>query len=97
MVKSDGDLTAIFPFQRLGHQFIVAGLEMFGMKFDPDKEKRSVDNIRQLILRMKSKVSSLVEGADATVLAKSQHYLRMLDVQLAVCDKQDRNIEMFRA
>jgi hypothetical protein len=96
MMKSDGELTALFPFQRLGHTFIVAGLESLGLKFDPDKEHRQVDNIRKMIHRMKEKVSSFVAGADGSVIAKAEHYLRMLDVQLAICDKQDRHIEMFR-
>jgi len=95
MMKSDGELSAIFPFQRLGHTFIVTGLEHLGLKFDPEKERRSVDNVRKNIREMKVRILRFTEGADASIGAKAQHYLRMLDVQLEICDKQDRNIDMF--
>jgi hypothetical protein len=96
MMKSDGKLTALFPFKRLGHSFIVSGLEQLGLKFEPDKAHRQVDNMRKIIHQTKERVASFVKGADASVLSKAEHYQRMLDVQVVVCDKQDDNIEIFR-
>jgi hypothetical protein len=34
-VKTNGEVTALFPFQRLAHSFRIAG---FGYAFDPEKE-----------------------------------------------------------
>ena len=40
-VKSDGNVTAIFPFQRLGHQFVIAGLEHFPLNHGHNRQRRN--------------------------------------------------------
>jgi hypothetical protein len=91
MVLTHEGLSAVFPIRRLSHSFVIGG---FGMPpFDPTKEKKSNDNLRQSLLAFKKKVSELVEGADDTALRKSQHYLRALDQQLQVCNETDEMID----
>lgn len=89
MVKRDGDTTVLFPFQRLHHSFIVAGL---GHKFDAAKERASNQNLRVMIGRMKERVLSFVDPSNANAVAKAKHYISALDSQLEACDKTDEMI-----
>lgn len=91
MVKRDGETVVLFPFQRLQHSFIVAG---FGQTFEPDKERKSNDNLRNNIKLYKAKIEALVDASNAAAQAKAKHYLRALDEQLLACDKTDEAIGM---
>jgi len=89
--KGDGNVTAVFPFQVLGHSFMIGG---FGLpKFDPDKEKRSNDNVRKGLIRMKADIEKYVDHNNARAVQKSQHYIAALDAQLAICDRTDEMID----
>lgn len=90
MVKSDGAVSAIFPFDRLSHSFVVAG---FGVKFDPDKEHRANSVVRSNIRTLKQRVEERVDPQNANAVQKARHYLAMLDEQLAVCDRTDEMID----
>jgi hypothetical protein len=90
-VKKDGDTTALFPFQRLAHSFIVAG---FGHTFDPEKEKRANENLRQMIQNVKRRVTEFVDDSNPSAVSKANHYLASLDVQLEGCDKTGEAIDM---
>jgi hypothetical protein len=93
MVSTDGQLTAIFPFKRLNHSFMIGG---FGMpKFDAAKELKSLNNVRGWIVDMKAKVTTLVNRDDPSAVSKGDHYIRMLDEQLRACDKTQTAIEAF--
>lgn len=91
MVKRDAETVVLFPFQRLQHSFIVAG---FGQTFDPERELKSNDNLRNNIKRYKAKIEALVDPANPAAQAKAKHYLRALDEQLLACDKTDEAIHM---
>lgn len=91
MVKRDGETVVLFPFQRLQHSFIVAGL---GRTFDPARELQSNDNLRNNIKRYKEKIESLVNPENTSAQAKARHYLNALDEQLIACDKTDEAIHM---
>jgi hypothetical protein len=91
--KTDGDVVALFPFQRLAHSFIVAG---FGRGFDSDSEKRANNNVRLTVLRMKESVMSLVDASNLRAVKKAEHYIRALDSQLAVCDRTDEMISLLK-
>lgn len=82
-VKTDGTLTALFPFKRLNHSFAIGG---FGRKFDPEKEKASVNVVRGWIQNMKAGVSKHINQSDPKAVSKGNHYIRMLDEQLRACD-----------
>jgi hypothetical protein len=91
MVKREGGDVAIFPIQRLAHQFAVGG---FGTKFDPDKEMRSNENLRAMLRSLRNKVSSFVDPANERASRKARHYLNALEEQLHVCDQTDEAIDM---
>ncbi len=89
-VKTDGALTAIFPFKSFSHSFMLAG---HGVKFDPEKEKTSNQNLRNWLQDFKANILKFVDQSNADVVRKSQHYIRALDAQLAQCDKTDAFID----
>ena len=91
MVKSDGDVSAIFPFDRLSHSFVIGG---FGVKFDPQREHLSNDVVRSNIRRLKERVQARVDPDNPKAVAKVRHYLSMLDDQLDACDKTDEMIDL---
>jgi hypothetical protein len=90
MVKRDGDVSAIFPFDRLSHSFAIGG---FGVKFDPDKERHANDVVRSDICTIKKRVEARIDNtAHPSATEKARHYLAMLDEQLAICDATDEII-----
>jgi hypothetical protein len=92
MLRTEGGLTAIFPVKRLNHSFMIGG---FGLpKFDPAKEKESLNNVRDSIRRMKHDVERYIDQDNASAIAKGRHYIRMLDQQLLACDETERTIDM---
>jgi hypothetical protein len=79
MVRTEGDLTAIYPFKRLNHSFMIGG---FGMpKYDPEKERQSLNNVRGWIRRMKRDVESYIDPGNTAAVVKGSHYLKILDQQ----------------
>lgn len=93
MVKSDGESTVLFPFQRLSHSFMVTSWD--GEDFDPQKEKEANNNVRLLINRLKEQIMEFVDMSNSSAVRKSKHYIVALDVQLKACDKTDEAIEMW--
>lgn len=89
--KSDGNVTAIFPFQVLGHSFMIGG--PFAPKFDPAKERKGNDNMRQGLIRMKADVEKYVDQRNPRAVQKAEHYIAALDAQLAICDRTDQMID----
>lgn len=92
MVKDDGVVTALFPFKRLTHSFMIGG---FGIKFDVQKEKNANQNMRLSIKKLKERVMEFVDESNASAVRKSEHYIEALNAQLVVCDKTDEMINMF--
>jgi len=90
-VKSDGIVTALFPFQRFEHSFIIAG---HGRTFDPDDEKRSVQDMRQMIENFKDRITTFVDRSNPRAVSKSEYYISALDAQLEVCNETDAMIDM---
>jgi thiol-disulfide isomerase/thioredoxin len=90
-MTTDGDLAALFPFKRLNHSFMIGG---FGMKFEPEKERASVNAVRGWIRNMKEQVIRHVDPSDPSAVRKGGHYIRVLDAQLAACDKTEEMIDM---
>lgn len=92
MVKSNGEVTALFPFQRLSHSFMLAG---FGVKFDPQKEKGANQNVRLLLNRLKGQIMEFVDESNPSAVRKADHYIKALNAQLEACNKTDKIIDMF--
>jgi hypothetical protein len=90
-VKEDSIVTALFPFQRLAHSFIIAGS---GCTCDPEKEKRSNQNMRLMIENFKERVMAFVDHSDPDVVRKVEHYIAALDAQLKVCKRTDEMIDV---
>jgi hypothetical protein len=86
-VKSDGEVVALFPFQRLQHSFVIGNSGTH--RFDPDREKQANHNLRTSLTRMKHSVLALVDQSNTSAVNKAEHYIRALDAQLATCDQTD--------
>jgi hypothetical protein len=87
-VKKDGDTSALFPFKRLTHSFLI------DETFDPEKEKQSNEDLRQMIRSVKSQVTAFIDNSNHSAVNKAKHYLSVLDAQLAECDETDKAIDM---
>jgi len=87
LTKSDGVVSAIFPFQRLGHSFAI------GTNFNPEKEKKSNNVVRKWLLDFKQKIMTNVDVDNPSAVRKAEHYILALDEQLKICDKTDNAIE----
>lgn len=94
MIRSEGNMSALFPFKCLSHQFIIAG---WGIQFDPDRERKSNENVRAMLWRTKERVVSLVAASDERAAQKARHYIAALEAQLVICDKIDRLIDKLAA
>jgi hypothetical protein len=92
-VKDDGIVTALFPFQRLQHSFIIG--DWFGYPFNPERERQSNENMRSNIEKMKERVVALVEQSNPDAVRKAKHYIAALDAQLEVCKKTNDIIDTF--
>jgi hypothetical protein len=88
--KHDGDLVALFPFQRLAPSFTISA---FGPKLDPEKEKKKTADLRKLIANFKVAIWANVDRSKPNAVSKAEHYIDALNAQLEVCDKTDRVID----
>jgi len=89
MVLSHEGLTAIFPIKLLRHSWMITGWQ----RFDAEEQKRLNNEMRGGIKRLKDKVTEFASSGDTSAIRKSEHYLRALDQQLAVCDRTDALID----
>lgn len=87
MTRSDGEGVAIFPFKRLQHSFGI------GFDFDPERERKSNENVRQWIETMKAKVLFFADHSNPKAMRKIEHYIAALDAQLLACDTTDQFID----
>lgn len=90
IAKTESGVTAVFPFQRLAHQFAIGSF--FG-PLQPRKEKDGVENMRKILRKLKDRIIAYVEPDDQKASEKCRHYLRALDKQLEECDRQDEIID----
>lgn len=90
MIKSEDGTTALFPFKCLSHSFIIGG---FGSQFNSEREKESNNNYRVLINSLITRISDSVDPTNMKAVNKVNHYIRVLEKQLAVCDQIDEVID----
>jgi hypothetical protein len=92
MTKTEDNLTAVFPFQRLSHSLGIGG---FGQpeEFNPDKEKEFNNTIRTLLQTLIERVEVYVDPKNEKALTKSRHYIKAINEQLRVCDRIDEIID----
>ena len=91
-VEVEGDLTAIFPFKRLDPSTFFG--PRLGQRFNPERERESVNVVRGWIHKMKEQVQRHIDPSDESVLRKGNHYIQMLDNQLVACDQMDDVINL---
>lgn len=91
MVKSDGEVSAIFPFSSLSHSFAIGG--WIGEKFNPDNERRANDVVRSNIRKLKQRVEERIDFSNPKAVNKARYYLGLLDNQLDLCDATDDMID----
>jgi hypothetical protein len=89
-VRRDGDLVAVFPFAALSHSFMIAGL---GMRFNPDEERQSNNNLRLSLQKIRAKIEGILEPTDEQVRQKTRHYIAAIDAQIKGCDDTDAMID----
>lgn len=94
MTKTEQGTTALFPFKRLSHSFVIGG---FSREFDPGKEKAANENVRKLLRSLKERILKYVDQENSRAVSKVRHYIHALDAQLAVCDKTDEMIDLLCA
>ena len=90
-VMAEGEKTAIFPFKRLDPSIFFGSGS--GSKFDPEKERASVNVVRGWIHRMKEHVESHIDPSNESARQKGEQYVRMLDAQLVTCDRMEKTID----
>lgn len=89
MTQSDGEGVALFPFKRLSHSFLIGG---FGISFDPDKEKKSNNNLRKAIVSFRDRVATQIDQSNPDAVRKGEHYIAALNAQIDVCAQTDEMI-----
>jgi hypothetical protein len=62
---------------------------------DTEKERRSNENIRTGIHRLKDQVKRFVDNDKPRAVRKAEHYLGSLDAQLVVCDRTEAFLKQF--
>jgi hypothetical protein len=82
-VKNDGDLVALFPIQRMFHEFAIT------KDCNLEKERQSNDVMRSILRDMKDRVMSFADKSNARAVEKAAHYEHALDDQLRDCDFMD--------
>lgn len=90
-VKEDRTVTALFPFQRLQHSFIIG--DWHGHKFNPEKERESNNNMRLMVEKMKENVMTFVDRSRPDAIRKAEYYIAALNAQLDVCKDTDEFID----
>ncbi len=83
-VETDNDLTAIFPFK--GFLNYDSG--------DPEKDSASLNVVRGWIHKMKEHVQRRIDLSNESARRKGNPYGRMLEAQLAACDRREEMINI---
>lgn len=90
-VESDGNVTALFPFKMLQHDFIIGNIH--GHKFDPEKERKSNTNTRLMLEKMKTEIIKSVDNAQPKAKWKADYYIKALNTQIEGCLDTDKIID----
>jgi hypothetical protein len=90
-VHSDETVTAIFPFKRLAHSFIIAGFR--APAFNAEREKTANANLRNSLEAYKAGLMQHVNPDNDAAMRKVRHYLAALDAQIDVANETDAFID----
>jgi hypothetical protein len=89
LTKTDGSMTALFPFSGLGHSFLIGAP---GYWFDAEKERQSVNVVRQWIHGLRQNIEKYVDPSNRKAVRKGEHYLNALDERMKHCDFTETSI-----
>jgi hypothetical protein len=81
-VKSDGAVTALFPFQRLQHTFAIGGPNR---EFDAATHRASNENVRTYIKTLAERINANIDKSNPSAVRKGEHYAQALMNQLQNC------------
>lgn len=87
MTRSHEGVMAIYPFKTMSQGFGI------GAGFDPEREKRSNDNVRRRIQRYRDAIADQPDAKSEKVARKIRHYLAALDAQLVIAGRTDVMID----
>ena len=91
-VEEKNGLAAIFPFKRLDPSTFFGSRS--GHKFNPKRERESVNGVRGWILGMKEYVQQNVDWSNESAHQKGSQYIEMLKDKLVDCDRLDHEINL---
>ena len=91
-VEVESDLAAVFPFKRLDPSIFFG--PRLGQRFNPERERESVNVVRGWIQRIKEYVQHHVDWPKESARQKGNQYIRMLDARLVDCDRMDDAINL---
>lgn len=86
ITRSDAEVFAIFPFDLLAHSFAITGNN------DLENEIIEINKSKSYIEGYKVKILEFSNNQNEKAMLKINHYLRFLDEQIEICDKQIENI-----
>ena len=88
LVRTDGDVAAIFPFRVLDCR---CSRGRVGAARAPGQEHASPGNVESSIRRIKERINRHIDPSDPEARRKGNYYIRMLDAQLEVLRRSGRD------
>lgn len=89
LTKTENGCTAIYPFQRFFHSFVIAGN---GKRFVAEKEIIENRKIIEILTFYKDRVMNFVDPENDSAMKKARHYLIALEKQIKLCEEAENNI-----
>jgi hypothetical protein len=87
LVKDDGTVAALFPFQQFCSKFAITA------DFDAAMQKKSNDNLRVWLHSLRERILYHLDRNNAKAVMKTEHYIAALDAQFEICDRTDHLID----
>lgn len=95
VVKRDGEMMALFPFQMFTHSFHIAD-PITGRHFNREEEVTSNNNLRKIIERLLEMFKENIENeSDEKAIRKTYQYINALKGQVDACNETDKFIGTF--
>ena len=88
LTRSEGDVTAIFPFQSFSRFNDFHG--------DFEKSNKNLEVVRSWIHNAREKVESFAPSSDPDAARKAKYYLKLLDDESAKCDEFEEILNLLK-
>jgi hypothetical protein len=96
LVISDGQLTALSPFNRLTVETGPSPIAPVYEKYDPQKDYENIGVMRGVVENIKSKVMKFAGEPGSRSFEKTAHYLRLLEQRLSILNRQEHIMRMMQ-